>query len=284
MGEEVKEKKPNKFAVAFHGFCRFLYNPDDHTVMGRGGESWGKIIVFYFFFYSALACFFAVCLYVMLTTLDPDVPTVTGRTNKPVLAIDDPGLFTLNFKDKEDFDGFKAAALKLKGRYDTDNNPTDQTKKFTWNADSLKDCSDVDGLFTNTDTKKEACLYMSLNRMYAWEPFEANPDKHLAFKCSLDEGKTGSGNLSPPFKYEMQPPYEEQALEKHYPWKSMKAEGRQPVVGVKITMDMDALQKMDDGDSLTSYIKCYPYIRQTTGEDEQLPGSRSIDFTVKFTN
>ena len=44
MGEEVKEKKPNKVSVAFSSFFRFLYNPDDHTVMGRGGESWGNLV------------------------------------------------------------------------------------------------------------------------------------------------------------------------------------------------------------------------------------------------
>ena len=44
MGEEVKEKKPNKYVEGFKGFCTFLYNPDDHTVFGRGGSSWGKFI------------------------------------------------------------------------------------------------------------------------------------------------------------------------------------------------------------------------------------------------
>ena len=48
MGEEVKEKKPNKIGVAFKEFFRFLYNPDDHTVLGRGGESWGKQINIFF--------------------------------------------------------------------------------------------------------------------------------------------------------------------------------------------------------------------------------------------
>ena len=44
----MKEKKPNKYVEGFKGFCTFLYNPDDHTVFGRGGASWGNLEMCYF--------------------------------------------------------------------------------------------------------------------------------------------------------------------------------------------------------------------------------------------
>jgi len=285
MGEEVKEKKPNKVSVAFKEFFRFLYNPDDHTVLGRGGESWGKIIIFYFFFYAALAAFFAVCLIVMLQTIDPDVPTVTGRTNKPVVAINDGNLYTMDFKNADIWDKYVAGVDKLMTSYN-ENAPEDTTKQFIWNSDSLADCADKASFIKNTETEKSGCFFMGLNRMYKWEPFDsndtANADKHLAFNCTLDQGKAGNGNLNPPFTLEMNPPVGEQEIEKYYPWTSLKETGLQPVVGLKITMNIADMNTTPD-DKLTSYIMCYPYIR-VGGELEKLPSGRPIELTVQFTN
>lgn len=286
MGEEVKEKKPNKIGVAFKEFFRFLYNPDDHTVLGRGGESWGKIILFYFFFYAALAAFFAVCLIVMLQTLDPKVPTVTGRTNKPVLAISDGDLYTMDFKNDDAWESYTDAVDNLITKYGK-NTATESSKQFTWSAATMKDCEDSAAFAKNSDTEKSGCFFMGLNRMYNWQPFDAtateNNNKHLSYKCKLHVGRAGNGNMSPPFTFEMSPPFEEQELEKYYPWTSLEENGLQPVVGLKITMNIAQAKNTEDGD-LSSFIMCDAYIRSDDGSEEPLPSSRPIDLTVKFSN
>lgn len=286
MGEEVKEKKPNKISVAFKEFFRFLYNPDDHTVLGRGGESWGKIILFYFFFYAALAGFFAVCLIVMLQTLDPKVPTVTGRTNKPVLAISNGQLYTMNLKSTDAWTDYTEAVDDLISKYGS-NTATDSSKLFTWDATTLVDCADSAQFNKNTDTEKSGCFFMGLNRMYKWEPFDTsaaeNANKHLSYKCALDIGKAGNGNMNPPFTYEMNPAYEDQELEQYYPWTSLEESGLQAVVGLKISMDITTMQATA-ADKLTSYINCNAYIRYDNGTQELLTSSRPMELTVKFDN
>ncbi|KAG5680840.1 hypothetical protein PVAND_010321 [Polypedilum vanderplanki] len=55
-------------------FSKFLYNSDKGTVMGRNGQSWAKIGIFYTIFYGVLAALVAVCMWVFLQTLDPRIP------------------------------------------------------------------------------------------------------------------------------------------------------------------------------------------------------------------
>lgn len=55
-------------------FSKFLYNSDKGTVMGRTGQSWAKIGIFYTVFYGVLAALVAVCMWVFLQTLDPRIP------------------------------------------------------------------------------------------------------------------------------------------------------------------------------------------------------------------
>jgi len=62
---QPKEKVP---------FLYFLFNPKDGTCLGRTASSWAKILIFYAFFYAALAALFAICLQVLFTTISDTEP------------------------------------------------------------------------------------------------------------------------------------------------------------------------------------------------------------------
>lgn len=260
--EEVKEKKPNKYVEGFKGFCTFLYNPDDHTVFGRGGSSWGKILVFYFFFYSCLAAFFAVCLIVMLQTLDPAKPTIVGRTNKPMVSTPFPKMYTLNFKDanywqnqykgKTDKDGGFLNLIKL---YE-DNNERNITKgdnKFVWSDKTMGDCANS----ANADIRSKGCIFVTLNRIWNWNIPE---DSTVSFKCDWDAGKTGKGNTDPPFDIIAQPVGRENVISDiistYYPWTSMEEKGLQPIQAFKIQFNKEKAGKMAEDASLETYLQC----------------------------
>lgn len=281
MGEEVKEKKPNKYVEGFKGFCRFLYNPDDHTVFGRGGVSWAKIMVFYFFFYSCLAAFFAVCLIVMLQTLDPDTPTVVGRTNKPMVAIPEIGIYKMNFKDADGWETYKKALNKVQERYAEQNG---EEGFFQWSQDNLGACHDpsVATQGTGGDTAV-GCFFFGLNRIYGWNGISDNTTE-MTFGCKYVAGKTGSGNLNPS-GFDMDVSDVSKAMTAYYPWESLGKNGLQPVASAQITIDKAAADQLGDNER-EIYVECQAYIRDIDDTEEEnwevLPGSRPASFEIIY--
>jgi len=284
MGEEVKEKKPNKYVEGFKGFCTFLYNPDDHTVFGRGGASWGKILIFYFFFYSCLAAFFAVCLMVMLTTIDPKVPTVVGRTNKPMVAAFDTRLYTIDFKDNVQFLKYKEGVQDLTDLYKGDKQ-VNETKWFQWNTENLGSVCVDSAYSTNSPTDMKACIYVGLNRIYNWSP-PTDETSTLSFECSWDVGPTGSGNLEPPFDITISDAVRsasEEALGAFYPWTSMEESGLQPIQAFQIKADNEKLEAAKEikNFKMDTFVVCNAVMRNSTGATP-LEGSRPAEFEIKY--
>jgi len=283
MGEEVKEKKPNKYVEGFKGFCRFLYNPDDHTVFGRGGASWAKILVFYFFFYSCLAAFFAVCLIVMLQTLDPDVPTVVGRTNKPMVAIPETAIYKMNFKDADGWEKYKKALNKVQERYTSDEQ-TGGDGFFQWNMENLNSCHDPSIATQGTNgATAVGCFYFGLNRIYGWNGI-SDDTKEMTFGCEYVKGKTGSGNLAPS-GFVMEVSDVSKAMTSYYPWESLEKNGLQPIAAAHITIDKAAADQMRD-DEREIYVECKAYVRDIDSTDKTtwkvLEDSRPASFEIIY--
>uniref|UniRef100_A0A8D9BF60 Sodium/potassium-transporting ATPase subunit beta-2 n=3 Tax=Cacopsylla melanoneura TaxID=428564 RepID=A0A8D9BF60_9HEMI len=73
----------------WQNFKLFLYNPETGEVLNRTPKSWGGIFLFYCIFYSILACFFAICMSVLLQTLTDEYPKL--QLDESIIGVN-PGL------------------------------------------------------------------------------------------------------------------------------------------------------------------------------------------------
>ena len=83
---ETKEKPPKDEGFQFNkdnskkkvggleAFCQFVWNQEKKEFFGRTGLSWLKITVFYIIYYSLLAAFWALMLFIFYQTIDDTVP------------------------------------------------------------------------------------------------------------------------------------------------------------------------------------------------------------------
>ncbi|XP_044059013.1 sodium/potassium-transporting ATPase subunit beta-3b [Siniperca chuatsi] len=78
--EEKKEEKKESWKDC-------IYNPRTGEFLGRTASSWGLILLFYLVFYGFLAGMFTLTMWVMLQTLDENVPRHQDRVANPGLVI-----------------------------------------------------------------------------------------------------------------------------------------------------------------------------------------------------
>ncbi|XP_075876915.1 sodium/potassium-transporting ATPase subunit beta-3-like [Nelusetta ayraudi] len=127
-----------------------IYNPRTGELLGRTASSWALILLFYLVFYCFLAGMFALTMWVMLLTLDDNVPQYRDRVPSPGLMIR-PGKLDIVFNksDPKDFQSYVAELDEFLHKY----NDTMQ--------ENNKDCMEGD-YFLQDDTenmKKETCRF-----------------------------------------------------------------------------------------------------------------------------
>jgi len=169
-------------------FLEFMYDSKNGTVMGRTGCSWAKIGVFYFFFYSCLAVFFAAMLALFFTTIDKDEPRLQGYDS---LLKMNPGM---SFEPQLDVESTLIRAQAPNHQAVKDRLQNFLKPYLKENQDSLKACSDddnpddnngcrVDDFWTKEGkgydcqesqdfgySNNRPCVALTLNRIYGWKP------------------------------------------------------------------------------------------------------------------
>ncbi|XP_069329248.1 sodium/potassium-transporting ATPase subunit beta-3 [Eulemur rufifrons] len=80
-----KEKK--SFNQSLAEWKLFLYNPTTGEFLGRTAKSWGLILLFYLVFYGFLAALFSFTMWVMLQTLNDEIPKYRDQIPSPGLMV-----------------------------------------------------------------------------------------------------------------------------------------------------------------------------------------------------
>ncbi|XP_040830655.1 sodium/potassium-transporting ATPase subunit beta-3 isoform X2 [Ochotona curzoniae] len=82
-----KEKK--SFNQSLAEWKRFIYNPTSGEFLGRTAKSWGLILLFYLVFYVFLAALFTFTMWVMLQTLNDEVPKYRDQIPSPAYTLEE---------------------------------------------------------------------------------------------------------------------------------------------------------------------------------------------------
>lgn len=201
MADDGKEKKGccERVGDGFSNFAKFLFNRETGQVMGRSGESWLKIGVFYLIFYGFLAAFFSAMLTVFLKTLnDPE----TGKGPKLVQFIENkPGLtYKKAFKLKdltgtpEQTEAYSKLVTDILDKYNgttlCGESPTGMAegKDCVFDTSLLGVCG-PDGSATNFGTNSDElkpCVYIRINKVYGWVPKGTGDGNYLKLKCNKE--------------------------------------------------------------------------------------------------
>lgn len=243
--------------------------------------SWAKIGTFYIFFYSFLAAFFAMNMYVMLSTLDDDKPTVYQRSNKPQVAISQYKSTTMNLREKAKFAEYKQAINETKVEYVKYLAPEAEGEVFRWLQVQRNSafCGDLDNYSFD---KKEGCFLLGLNRIYGFDPTGNSTDTRFFFDCQRDIGITGKGDMSDVTSFSVHPDPADADFSSFYPWTSKVKDGLQPLFAVKVKVDMDKLNAITEDRPEEAFITCLPYT-QKEGEDRvQVEDSRFARLTIQY--
>jgi len=193
--------------TGMEAFKYFLYNPDTGEFLSRTPLSWLKITVFYTIYYSCLAGFWALCLYIFFQTLPPDAagpkfqqdysliktqPGVGIRPRNTDKRIDSQ-MFVL-LADDDRLDGSSdlggecddnACYAKRVDKFMEEYNKTVDSSYHAFEKSTLGDCKEFPYGFVLKDNEPVApCVFLKLNRIWGWTP---QPIKDEDLSEDLDE-------------------------------------------------------------------------------------------------
>lgn len=87
MGKDEKKPLGQTIRENASAFRTFLYNSEEGTVLGRNSSSWGRISVFYLFYYAFLAALFAISITITYSLMPTDKPYYQTRLQTPGVTI-----------------------------------------------------------------------------------------------------------------------------------------------------------------------------------------------------
>jgi len=214
--DEPVEEEENKGCWAnFTAFMNFVYNPNEGTVLGRGGKSWGRLLVFYTFYYIFLACLFIASITICFNCLDKEEPYFQTRLESPgvtiqpklhskkslerdvMFSVSDPDSYAKYTQQLTEFlapynpenqtseNGFIDCDKSLPkdyGTYGRTELKDDQTKVCKFSTSQLGACGSGEFGYD----KGQPCVLVKLNRVINWTPlgYFLDEDKATGFPWS----------------------------------------------------------------------------------------------------
>ncbi|KAM9359682.1 sodium/potassium-transporting ATPase subunit beta-3-like [Symphorus nematophorus] len=183
--EKQEVKKEGKKEEAKGSWKDFIYNPRTGEFMGRTASSWGLILLFYLVFYGFLAGMFTLTMWVMLQTLDENVPRYQDRVANPGLVIRPHAAeITFNRSDKSNYDQYTQQLHDLLQQYNdtlqerndlcmvgeyTEQDQEPVKKVCQFKRSILRQCSGLpDTSFGYADGKP--CVIIKMNRVIGLRP------------------------------------------------------------------------------------------------------------------
>uniref|UniRef100_A0A8C8DW11 Sodium/potassium-transporting ATPase subunit beta n=1 Tax=Oryzias sinensis TaxID=183150 RepID=A0A8C8DW11_9TELE len=221
----------------------FFYNSRTGELLGRTASSWGLILLFYLIFYGFLAGMFCLTIWVMLQTLDENVPRHQDRVadpgNHPIIH---KKMFKWqNYGNSSDWGIYKLNSLKCVSEYNdsmqerndlclvgeyTDQDQGSIKKVCQFKRSILRQCSGLpDTSFGYAEGKP--CIIVKMNRVR-----NLSISKQKQLHCAAGTLKMGEMQYFPP----------EGRLDKmFFPYygKKLQPDYVQPLVAVKLLLTKD---------------------------------------------
>ncbi|XP_053785264.1 sodium/potassium-transporting ATPase subunit beta-3 isoform X2 [Desmodus rotundus] len=111
----MTKKDKKSFNQSLAEWKLFIYNPTKGEFLGRTAKSWGLILLFYLVFYGFLATLFTFTMWVMLQTLNDEVPKYRDQISSPGLMVFPKPVSALEYSfNKSDPQSYKGYIEDLK--------------------------------------------------------------------------------------------------------------------------------------------------------------------------
>ncbi|XP_068107297.1 protein ATP1B4 [Hyperolius riggenbachi] len=202
----------------------FIWNPGKKEVLGRDGKSWALILLFYFALYAFLTGMFALCIYGLLLTISPYVPTYRDRVFPPGLTIrphvtgyyysystSDESTWSA-YSDNlhtflEDYDDAKQMAKNVvcpSGQYFIQEGEEHEIRKACqFRRSQLQNCSGIEDPSFGFSQGKP-CFILKMNRILG---FKAGAGTPISVSCDIPKGNSslmGAVNFYPANYFDLQ--------------------------------------------------------------------------------
>nr|XP_045044174.1 sodium/potassium-transporting ATPase subunit beta-3-like [Desmodus rotundus] len=111
----MTKKDKKSFNQSLAKWKLFIYNTTKGEFLGHTAKSWGLILLFYLVFYGFLATLFTFTMWVMLQTLNDEVPKYRDQISSPGLTVFPKPVSALEYSfNKSDPQSYKGYIEDLK--------------------------------------------------------------------------------------------------------------------------------------------------------------------------
>ncbi|XP_075212360.1 sodium/potassium-transporting ATPase subunit beta-2-like [Lycorma delicatula] len=203
VGYEWEYAKPQDDRTRWEKIKHGIWNPETHQFLGRTAKSWGGIITFYIIFYGCLAVFFAICMKVLLSTIDDHEPkwqledsiigTNPGMGFRPMPGVDEGSLIWYQARNTSNVETWsKSLDLFLHNYNNSDSLPGHGHNQMICDYNIPPQPGKVCAVDINSASwgpcihkanysysRSSPCIFLKLNRIYGWMPDFYNDKSNL---------------------------------------------------------------------------------------------------------